>query len=100
MQQSQKVPEESQDSGTRQLVSFTFSLALHFLAEQICKGPVKGLLRLQIKVLVVFLPNNYSVRSFSLLVHHTYIKNVATVCPAQDVMLSSFASVSPKQPPD
>lgn len=61
----------------------TFRLALNFLAEQISKGSVQGLLRLEVEVLIILLPHNHSVRCLSLLIYHAQIKNVAAICPAR-----------------
>ena len=70
----------------RQLNS-TFSLTLHFLAEQVSKGSVKGLLRLEVKLLVIFLSDDHSVWSLPLLIHNAHVKYTATISPAENLPL-------------
>ena len=60
----------------------TFSLPLHFLADEVGESAVQRLLRLKVKVLIVLLTNNHPVWRLPLLIDDPHIKDAPPLGPA------------------
>lgn len=59
----------------------TFSLPLHFLADEVGERAVQRLLWLEVKILIVLLADNHPVRRLPLLIDDPHIKDAAPLGP-------------------
>ena len=76
----------------------TFSLPLHFLADEVGKGAVQRLLWLEVKVLIVLLANNHPVGRLPLLIDDPHVKDAPPLSPATRTKLLSYFCSSAAMP--